>query len=122
MRFYGGSNFQAMFGLPVHAYKQEIEIPGVSCAYYISAPSRSPFPFLRNLLIMLPCVLSMPLCPLGLLLALMASFPTCSIQESRRLGLEKKGFIPTNEVSRWRLESEGEVPCPRDDKVVVLAS
>jgi hypothetical protein len=52
----------------------------------------------------------------------MASFLACSIQESRLLGLEKKGFIPTKEVSGWRLKGEGEVPHPRDDEMVVLTS
>jgi hypothetical protein len=54
--------------------------------------------------------------------ARMASFPVSLIRESRLLGLEKTGFIPSREASRWRLESEGEVPSPRDDKVVMLAS
>jgi hypothetical protein len=52
----------------------------------------------------------------------MASFPASSIKESRLCGLEKKGLIPPKDVSRWRLESEGEVVYPKDDKVVVLAS
>jgi hypothetical protein len=52
----------------------------------------------------------------------MALFPVCSIWESRLLGLGKKGFIPPKEILGWRLEGEGEVPRPRDDEVVVLAS
>jgi hypothetical protein len=32
----------------------------------------------------------------------------------------KKGFLPTKEVSEWRLEGEGEVPHPRDNEVVML--
>jgi hypothetical protein len=36
--------------------------------------------------------------------------------------LEKKGFFPSEDVSRWRLEAKGEVPHPRDDEVIMLAS
>jgi hypothetical protein len=52
----------------------------------------------------------------------MASLPSNSIRESRLHGLEKKGFNPLKDVSGWRLESEGEVPRPRDDEVAVLVS
>lgn len=52
----------------------------------------------------------------------MASFPFCTIHESRLRGLEKKGFLPPKDVLWWRLEGEGEVPRPGDDEVVVLAS
>jgi hypothetical protein len=52
----------------------------------------------------------------------MVSFPVSLIRESRLLCLEKKGFIPSREASEWRLESEGEVPCPGDSEVVMLAS
>jgi hypothetical protein len=52
----------------------------------------------------------------------MVSFPFSLIRESHLLGLEKKGFIPSREASGWRLESEGEVPRPEDDEVVVLES
>lgn len=69
-----------------------------------------------------PSYCSSFLCRFGLLPAFMASFPASSIKESRLCGLEKKGLIPPKDVSRWRLESEGEVVYPKDDKVVVLAS
>jgi hypothetical protein len=36
--------------------------------------------------------------------------------------LEKKGFIPSREASGWMLESEDEMPHPRDDEMVMLAS
>jgi hypothetical protein len=52
----------------------------------------------------------------------MTSFPPCAICESHLRGLEKKGFLPSKDVSGWRLEAEGEVPRPRDDEVIVLAS
>jgi hypothetical protein len=62
------------------------------------------------------CLLSplyLPICSHGVV-------PSCAIRESRLCGLEKKGFLPPKDVSRWRLEAEGEVPCPRDDEVIVL--
>lgn len=37
-------------------------------------------------------------------------------------GPREKGFIPPKEVSGWRLESDGEVPHPRNDEVIVLVS
>lgn len=45
-----------------------------------------------------------------------------AIHESRRHGLEKKGFLsPPQDVSGWKLEAEGEVPRHRDDEVIVFA-
>jgi hypothetical protein len=67
------------------------------------------------------CLLA-SLCPSSLPTARMVSFPFSLIRESHLLGLEKKGFIPSREASGWRLESEGEVPRPEDDEVVVLES
>lgn len=52
----------------------------------------------------------------------MALFPSYSIRESCLLGFENKGFIPATKVLGWRLEIKGEVSCPRDDEVDVLAS
>jgi hypothetical protein len=51
----------------------------------------------------------------------MVSFPTCSIRDSRLFGQERKGFLPPTEVSRWRLEKEGDVSLPQDDEVVMIA-
>jgi hypothetical protein len=51
----------------------------------------------------------------------MASFLACLMQVSRLLGLERKGFLPPKEVSRWILEKEGDVSLPQDDELVVLA-
>jgi hypothetical protein len=36
--------------------------------------------------------------------------------------LEKKGFLPLDSVSGWRLEEGGDAPAPRDGDIVVLAS
>lgn len=51
----------------------------------------------------------------------MSSFPACLIQDSRLLGLERKGFLHPKEASQWILEKKDDVPLPQDDEVVVLA-
>lgn len=64
------------------------------------------------------CLLSplyLPICSHGVV-------PSCAIRESRLCGLEKKGFLPPKDVSRWRLEAEGEVPRPKDDEVIMPTS
>jgi hypothetical protein len=70
----------------------------------------------------LPSVVSSSSRRSGSFLASMVSFPANSIQEIRLHGLEKKGFIPSKDVSGWRPENKGDVGRRADDEVVVLAS
>jgi hypothetical protein len=48
--------------------------------------------------------------------------PPYAIHESHLRGLEKMGFLPSKDVSGWRLEVEGEVPRPKDDEVIMPTS
>ena len=80
-------------------------------------PKYFPLCFLRS---PLPLCLPVILRPHKSFFALMAS--ASSIQEIRLLGLQKKGFILAKEVLGWRLQSESEMSCTRDNEVVVLAS
>jgi hypothetical protein len=109
---------------PIPCISREEEVIGVSFAYHILALEPL-LPFSpRSPLVACAfssCLLA-SLCPSTLPTARMVSFPVSLIRESRLLCLEKKGFIPSREASEWRLESEGEVPCPGDSEVVMLAS
>ncbi|KAJ1262321.1 hypothetical protein BS78_09G097600 [Paspalum vaginatum] len=50
----------------------------------------------------------------------MASFPICTTSQGRVLSLERKGFLPPQAESGWRLEDIGRAPDPHGDEVVVL--
>lgn len=52
----------------------------------------------------------------------MGTFSLCSATQERLKDLERKGFLPHESVSCWRLEEKGGAPASRDGKVVVLAS
>ncbi|WVZ84997.1 hypothetical protein U9M48_031962 [Paspalum notatum var. saurae] len=51
----------------------------------------------------------------------LASFPRCTTLQTCMSILEKKGFLPRQPESGWRLGNIGGAPSPRGDKVVVLA-